>query len=211
MLQLHEVVHCCAARVHALGKNCTPAAVELAGACDQELPCDVQFSSCSVTFCCTPVACYSAEEATRAVAGIVLKNNMKSMYQPIMEHAPDIIVDIKGQCIAHIGEESNLIRATVGLIITMIVQSGNLDGWPELLPTLLELIKSPNLHVCEVRCSCACHAYPGTSRPCPSFLNPWLVGWCPGWPSCNTHRWATPPWIADPRLLSTAGCVLDTA
>lgn len=37
----------------------------------------------------------------------------------------------------------------VGLIITMLVQKGRLSGWPDLLPTLLQLISSEDQNVCE--------------------------------------------------------------
>ena len=74
---------------------------------------------------------------TRAVAGIVLKNNIKKMYAQLSAQAPQILEDVKTQCMLHIGDPSQLIRATVGLIITMIVQQGELANWPTLLPSLL--------------------------------------------------------------------------
>lgn len=88
---------------------------------------------------------------TRAVAGIVLKNNIKKTYEQLSAQAPQILEDVKTQCMLHIGDASQLIRATVGLIITMMVQEGDLASWPALLPTLLQLIRNPNPNICQVR------------------------------------------------------------
>lgn len=57
---------------------------------------------------------------------------------------------VKRQCIATIGDPSALIRATVGLVITMICSRGELDHWPELLPALSDLLSSQEQTVCEV-------------------------------------------------------------
>ena len=57
---------------------------------------------------------------------------------------------VKRQCISAIGDPSALIRATVGLVISMICARGELENWPELLPSLCQLIDSPQQTVCEV-------------------------------------------------------------
>ena len=57
---------------------------------------------------------------------------------------------VKQQCINAIGDPSALIRATVGLVISMICARGELESWPELLPSLCQLIDSPQQSVCEV-------------------------------------------------------------
>ena len=97
-----------------------------------------------------PHPSYTAVD-TRAVAGIVLKNNIKKTYEQLSAQAPQILEDVKTQCMLHIGDASQLIRATVGLIITMMVQQGDLASWPALLPTLLQLIRNPNPNICQVR------------------------------------------------------------
>lgn len=57
---------------------------------------------------------------------------------------------VKEQCVNVIGDSSALIRATVGLVISMICVKGKLKNWPELLPSLCQLIDSPEQTVCEV-------------------------------------------------------------
>jgi transportin-1 len=86
---------------------------------------------------------------TRAVAGIVLKNNIKKMYGELQATAPAILEDIKTQCMLHIGDAAQLVRATVGLIVTMIVSQGGLDQWPALLQTLLQLIQHADPNVMQ--------------------------------------------------------------
>ena len=92
-------------------------------------------------------------EATRSVAGIVLKNNIRAMHeQPI---PVEILAEVKRQCLLLIGDPSDLIRATVGLLITALgcrLPGGppgftGLESWPALLPTLLQCIDNPSEHV----------------------------------------------------------------
>ena len=40
-------------------------------------------------------------------------------------------------------------RATVGILITTIASKGELANWPDLLPTLCNLLDSDNYAVCE--------------------------------------------------------------
>lgn len=48
-----------------------------------------------------------------------------------------------------VGDPSPLIRATVGILITTIASNGNLQNWPQLLPTLCEMLDSQDYNVCE--------------------------------------------------------------
>ncbi len=57
---------------------------------------------------------------------------------------------IKLKCLNSIGDPSPLIRATVGLVISMIANKGQLIHWPELLSSLCQFIESPNQLICEV-------------------------------------------------------------
>ncbi len=64
---------------------------------------------------------------------------------------------MKSECLSAIGDPSPLIRATVGILVTTIVQKGKLISWPDLLPLLCHLLDSGDYTVCEVRvavCSC---------------------------------------------------------
>lgn len=48
-----------------------------------------------------------------------------------------------------LGDQSPLIRATVGILITTIANKGGILNWPELLPTLCELLDSQEYSLCE--------------------------------------------------------------
>lgn len=87
-------------------------------------------------------------DETRSMAGIVLKNNIRNMYQAIPE---DILNDVRVACLHCLGEASELIRASISIIITTIAQCGGLATWPTLLPTLLEQISNPDMNIALVK------------------------------------------------------------
>lgn len=76
--------------------------------------------------------------ANRSVAGIILKNNMRTAQWTNL--TPDVKNYIKNKILSAIGDESPLIRATVGVFLTTVVVEEGLDEWPSLLPTLSELL-----------------------------------------------------------------------
>ena len=47
------------------------------------------------------------------------------------------------------GSNILIFRATVGILITTIASRGELGNWPDLLPTLCNLLDSDNYSVCE--------------------------------------------------------------
>lgn len=49
-----------------------------------------------------------------------------------------------------VGDPSPLIRATVGILITTISNKGGIINWPQLLPTLCDMLDSQDYNVCEV-------------------------------------------------------------
>ena len=61
---------------------------------------------------------------------------------------------MKQECLSAIGDQSPLIRATVGLVVSMIANKGELINWPEVLSTLCQFIESQDQFLCEV-CSTA--------------------------------------------------------
>jgi transportin-1 len=85
------------------------------------------------------------DEPTRSLSGLILKNNIR--------HAtnlqPEIIEYIKRECLMALGDPSPLIRATVGILITTIANKGGILNWPELLPTLCDMLDSPEYSICE--------------------------------------------------------------
>merc|ERR1712223_1857930 len=88
----------------------------------------------------------SEDEATRSLAGLILKKNVKAHFN---QFPNDVATFIKGECLKAVGDPSPLIRATVGILITTIASKGELTQWPELLPRLCEMLDSENYTVCE--------------------------------------------------------------
>lgn len=92
--------------------------------------------------------CSFSDEPTRSLSGLILKNNVKSHYHTF----PDPVKEfIKSECLEAIGDPSPLIRATIGILVTTIAAKGDLTNWPQLLPTLCQLLDSEDYNVCEVR------------------------------------------------------------
>lgn len=87
------------------------------------------------------------DEPTRSLAGLIVKNNVKSNYHLFPENVKDFV---KTECLEAIGDPSPLIRATIGILITTIAQKGELVNWPQLLPSLCQLLDSEDYSVCEV-------------------------------------------------------------
>lgn len=86
-------------------------------------------------------------EATRAIAGLILKNNVKLYYSNFPE---EIRSFIHQHSLSAIDDPSPLIRATAGTLISTIAMRGGLTSWPDLLPTLCQYIESSQFFTCEV-------------------------------------------------------------
>ena len=96
---------------------------------------------------CVCVQVKTEDEPTRAIAGLILKNNAKVYYASF---PAEIKSFIKQEALQAIGDPSPLIRATAGTLISTIAMRGELASWPELLPSLCHFIDDPNYTVCEV-------------------------------------------------------------
>ncbi len=108
----------------------------------------------------------SEDEPTRAIAGLILKNNVKSYY---INFPPEIKVFVKQEAMQAITDPSPLIRATAGTLISTIAMRGELSDWPELLPSLCQLIDNTQMHVCEVSPG-GCGHWSKTTPPCAGCL-----------------------------------------
>ena len=86
------------------------------------------------------------DEPTRSLAGLILKNNVKSNYNQFPSECRQFV---KAECLFAIGDPSPLIRATIGILITTIAQK-EFGTWPELLPMLMQMLDSEDYNVCEV-------------------------------------------------------------
>eukprot|EP01112_Ceratiomyxa_fruticulosa_P017712 TRINITY_DN5573_c0_g3_i1.p1 TRINITY_DN5573_c0_g3~~TRINITY_DN5573_c0_g3_i1.p1 ORF type:complete len:897 (-),score=174.50 TRINITY_DN5573_c0_g3_i1:289-2979(-) len=85
-------------------------------------------------------------EFVRTIAGILLKNHIKE-YFPRM--APEVQQFIKSEVLGVVGDQFPTIRRAVSSIITTIVYHVGTSGWPNLIPHLISLLDSPELHVVD--------------------------------------------------------------
>jgi len=86
------------------------------------------------------------DDATRSLAGLILKNNVRQQYS---DFPPSVGEFIQMECLKSVGDPSALIRATVGILITTIAAKIRLPTWKDLLPTLCNYLDSNDYHTCE--------------------------------------------------------------
>ena len=86
------------------------------------------------------------DDATRSLSGLILKNNAKAFFDKFPDWCKEFI---KRECLCCIGDPSQLIRATIGILITTIVSRSSLSAWPQLLPTLCTHLEAEAYASCE--------------------------------------------------------------
>ncbi|XP_027199136.1 transportin 1 [Dermatophagoides pteronyssinus] len=86
------------------------------------------------------------DEPTRSLSGLILKNNIKARYHQLPR---EVINYVKFEALTCMGDPSSLIRATVGILISTLMQEGELQQWPELFDILLNKLDSENYYECE--------------------------------------------------------------
>jgi len=86
------------------------------------------------------------QEATRSLAGLILKNNAKSQYEKFPEEVRSYV---KQECLSALADRSPLIRATGSILIATIVNKGTLEQWPSLLEHLYKSLDSTDTNLCE--------------------------------------------------------------
>lgn len=79
------------------------------------------------------------DESMRSLSGIILKNNLKNKDCNL---SPELKQYIKEQCMHFLGDSSNLVRATIGILITALVGKYRLSDWPQLPEFLLQSLGS---------------------------------------------------------------------
>jgi hypothetical protein len=94
------------------------------------------------------IDCLFLDEATRSLSGLILKNNIRLLWDA---YPADVRQYVRQECLLAIGDSSALIRATVGIIVTNIVSKEGLHQWPSLIPTMCNMVDSKDFNVCEVR------------------------------------------------------------
>ena len=75
----------------------------------------------------------------RQAAGLLLKNNLKSNYHLIQ---PSHLQYIKAEVLPCIGASDHGVRTTVGTIVSVVVQQGGFQAWPEILHALVQCLDS---------------------------------------------------------------------
>lgn len=75
-----------------------------------------------------------------------MKNNARAFFDKFPDWCKEFI---KRECLLCIGDSSQLIRATIGILITTIVSKSGLQTWPQLLPTLCQHLDSESYASCE--------------------------------------------------------------
>lgn len=85
-------------------------------------------------------------EGVRAMAGLLLKNNIRSYFDSFH---PEVKEYIKNSCVAALGDPQPLVRSTIGTVITTICSRG-LKNWPNLLPSLYNLLEHTDIQFVEV-------------------------------------------------------------
>jgi hypothetical protein len=84
---------------------------------------------------------------TRTLAGLNLKNNIRTYFNTI---PPPVMDYVKECCVQHIGEPDSSVRKAVGLVITAIVTRGQVHNWPQILQILMEKLDSGDTNLIEV-------------------------------------------------------------
>ncbi|KAI8320666.1 ARM repeat-containing protein [Martensiomyces pterosporus] len=82
----------------------------------------------------------------RAVAGLLLKNNVRQDFDNISPHVLDYV---KRKSIDAIGDPDTLVRHTLGTVIATVVALGKIKNWPEILPRLMQLLDSAEYPLVE--------------------------------------------------------------
>ncbi|KAF7724699.1 hypothetical protein EC973_000807 [Apophysomyces ossiformis] len=84
------------------------------------------------------------DQYIRSVAGLTLKNNIRSYFPTI----PQPVLDyVKECCLQHIGDAD--VGKAVSMVIASIIARGQIRNWPQALQFLLEKLDDPNPTVVE--------------------------------------------------------------
>ncbi|KAI1726802.1 HEAT-like repeat domain-containing protein [Ditylenchus destructor] len=101
-------------------------------------------------FCCYLVyilgRLQDQQVAHRALSGLLLKNTIRQNWVQI---PTNIQLFVKRNCFGAIADESPLIRATVGIIVTTIYLHDGSSGWPDLLSMLCRMLESDDINMLE--------------------------------------------------------------
>ena len=87
------------------------------------------------------------ETAVRQTAGLVLKNNITQHWPRRLP--PEVQQYVRENLLGCLGDDVPYIRNTVGSCITTITMEEGIKLWPALLPSLYQMLDSPDQHLFE--------------------------------------------------------------
>jgi hypothetical protein len=79
------------------------------------------------------------DQYIRSVAGLTLKNNIRTHYPAI---PPEVMDYIKECCLQHVGDAD--VGKAVSLVIASVVARGQIQNWPQVLQVLLDKLDDSN-------------------------------------------------------------------
>lgn len=87
-----------------------------------------------------------ADTELRATAGILLKNDVRTGYR-LLDSA--VQGYIKSECVKGLLDQSSLVRNITGNVITTLLSQAGIMGWPEILPQLMSMTETDDIHAQE--------------------------------------------------------------
>lgn len=88
----------------------------------------------------------SCDETARSLSCFILKNNVRRHYTSFPTELKEFL---KKHSLDLLRDSSPVIRQTVGILITNIAACGELLSWPELLPTLGQMLTASEVEIVE--------------------------------------------------------------
>lgn len=82
----------------------------------------------------------------RSSAGLLLKNQLRQVYASL---DPLVLKYVQTQVLRSIGLEDPQLRATVGTVISTLVEQGGLAAWPDLLAGMVQCLDSQDYNHTE--------------------------------------------------------------
>jgi transportin-1 len=97
------------------------------------------------------ILCQSESESHRAVAGLLLKNAVNSRSGPPTGETDAIaLAYVKATVLQGLADPVQMIRQTVGAVVTALLSNEDPGAWPEALDTLTKGMSSQDANVVEV-------------------------------------------------------------
>ncbi|CAN0225179.1 unnamed protein product, partial [Discosporangium mesarthrocarpum] len=91
--------------------------------------------------CC---CCWQVNASLRQLAGLVLKNQIKSTFRSLPVNAQSVVR--KGTLLAA-RDHVVAVRHTAGTVVTTLVSVAGLSSWGELLPAVVGMLESGDLEL----------------------------------------------------------------